>query len=273
MISGIVKPNVMTKKGHRLNWNRSLNKFYPKYYRGEDFENTIPQTIDLRSKDTPIFDQADSDCVANMGCGILDFLEKKYGIRPDNPGNPEEYSQTQLTVASRRFAYYNCRKIDNTLPQDQGTYLHTFAEFATQIGACQEANDPYNASDLNTVPSEAAYEEASNHKVRWALPIEDGDIGSIDSSLAAGFPCGVGILVFNQIENVGPDGIIDYPSLYDTPIGGHAVVIVGRIMVNGVLYYIVRNSWGTLWGIKGYGLIPAQYLANTNLSSDFWTFR
>ena len=54
-------------------------------------------------------------------------------------------------------------------------------------------------------------------------------------------------------------------------MGGHAVVAVGYDDARKT--FVVRNSWGTSWGMKGYFTLPYAYLDDRNLSDDLWTIR
>ncbi len=53
-------------------------------------------------------------------------------------------------------------------------------------------------------------------------------------------------------------GILD-PNVSDIA-GGHCVVITGYRRQSNVTYYHIRNSWGTAWGDRGYGWMPASGL-------------
>ena len=51
-------------------------------------------------------------------------------------------------------------------------------------------------------------------------------------------------------------------------LGGHAVCLVGYN--DATQRFIVKNSWGTGWGDKGYFYMPYQVIKDTNMSDDFW---
>jgi C1A family cysteine protease len=72
-------------------------------------------------------------------------------------------------------------------------------------------------------------------------------------------------------DQVAKTGIVPMPSANDQVEGGHAVMALGYDDVHQ--WYIVRNSWGSGWGDKGYFYMPYAYMTNNNLCADFWTIR
>ena len=93
------------------------------------------------------------------------------------------------------------------------------------------------------------------------------------SCLADGFPFVFGFTVYESFESqsVAKTGVVPMPKPKEKVMGGHAVIGVGYN--DAQKRFIVRNSWGQGWGMKGYFTIPYAYLGNKNLSDDFWTIR
>jgi C1A family cysteine protease len=107
-----------------------------------------------------------------------------------------------------------------------------------------------------------------------SLDIEENPQKTIEDTnmcLISNEPFVVGILIFSSFETliVAKTGYVPMPKYNDTVLGGHAVVCVGYDDIKKV--WIMRNSWGTSWGDKGYFYLPYAYLTNDNLSSDLWT--
>ena len=51
--------------------------------------------------------------------------------------------------------------------------------------------------------------------------------------------------------------------------GEHAVVAVG--FDDQKQAFLIRNSWGSDWGIKGYFWMPYDFISNGNYAHSFWT--
>jgi len=91
--------------------------------------------------------------------------------------------------------------------------------------------------------------------------------------LASGYPFVFGFSVYESFESpqVAKTGIAPMPASSEKQIGGHAVIAVGYN--DAQQRFIVRNSWGSGWGMRGYFTLPYAYLADGDLAADFWTIR
>ena len=77
--------------------------------------------------------------------------------------------------------------------------------------------------------------------------------------LASGYPFVFGFSVYESFESVRVTrtGVVPMPSRHESVLGGHAVLAVGYD--DAEQSFIVRNSWGTGWGDKGFAYASLDY--------------
>jgi len=218
----------------------------------------LPVSVDLRATCSPVEDQkALGSCTANALVGALEFLEKKDGV--------------PFTDLSRLFVYYNERVIEHTVTSDAGAMLRDGIKTLAKQGVCSEKKWPYTISKFKSKPTKTCYTEAATHVITSYQRIQTFD--DMRSCLAAGYPFIFGFTVYDSFEStqVAKTGIVPMPAPGESVLGGHAVVAVGYN--DSSKRFLVRNSWGTSWGQKGYFTMPYDYLTNPQLASDMWTIR
>jgi C1A family cysteine protease len=95
-------------------------------------------------------------------------------------------------------------------------------------------------------------------------------IDQLKACLASGYPFVFGFSVYES-QTVARTGRVPMPKPTEQVLGGHAVLAVGDGDTNG--RFIVRNSWGPVWGMSGYFTMPYPYALDANLCDDFWTIK
>lgn len=219
----------------------------------------MPLMTDLRPNCSPVEDQgALGSCTANAIVGALEFLERKAG----------DLTPTNL---SRLFVYYNERLIEGTIKQDAGAFLRDGIKSIAKWGVCPESRCPYHIKNFTHKPTASAYKQALPHKVVEYQRLST--LSEMRHCLAAGFPFVFGFTVYESFESdeVARTGVVSLPPPDEQVVGGHAVMAAGYDDERQLL--LVRNSWGDDWGDGGYFWMPYAYVADRDLSDDFWTIR
>jgi len=173
---------------------------------------------------------------------------------------------------SRLFIYYNERSVEGTIKSDSGAMIRDGIKVVNKLGACKETTWTYDISKFAKKPSTAAFKEAMSHLGVKYYSVKQTEF-DIKTALASGFPVVFGFTVYESFESatVAKTGIVNMPAKTEKSLGGHAVLIVGYD--DAKRQFRVRNSWGPSWGLKGYFLMPYDYVVNPNLASDFWVLQ
>jgi C1A family cysteine protease len=219
--------------------------------------STLPLTVDLRPKCSPVSDQGDLDsCVAFAIIGAIEYLENLQ-------------SETFVSL-SPQFVFYNERVLEGTVDQNAGTYMEDGLRVVSTYGACELSLWPYNKENLYAKPNDAAYADALKRKALSYSSVAQ-DQTSVMKTLHSGFPIVFGFLVYSGFESleVEKTGMVQIPTPSETLLGGHAMLIVGYDLPGQ--RFLVRNSWGTHWGVEGYCWMPFAYLLSPNLANSFYS--
>lgn len=219
---------------------------------------TVPH-FDLTHACPPVYDQGQlGSCTANAILGMDEFVQMKEGMAPYN--------------SSRLFLYYCERAMEGTVGQDSGAKIRDGMACLATVGAPPETVWPYDISKFADTPPQAAYQQASQHKSisYWRVP---QTLQDMTGCLLSGYPFVFGFTVYDSFESseVAKTGVVPMPGSNESVLGGHAVMCVGFDMPSQ--RFIVRNSWGTGWGMNGYFTMPFSYMTSQSLASDFWTLR
>lgn len=230
------------------------------YAAPRDLLPKLPPKVDLRAQCPAVYDQGElGSCTANAIGGAIHFDRMKQKLQPD-------------FVPSRLFIYYNERVIEHSVDSDSGAQIRDGIKSVAKQGDCPEPEWPYDISAFRDKPTKKCYQDARKYKaVDYARVTRT--LNQMKGCLASGYPFVYGFTVYESFESdaVAKTGEVSMPSPKEQVLGGHAVLAVGYD--DASRRFIVRNSWGTSWGLQGYFTMPYAYLTDPDLADDFWTIR
>lgn len=221
----------------------------------------LPPKVDLRAKCSPVRDQGDlGSCT---GFATITGFRECLLIQSGKP----------LVELSPLFEYYWERVKEHTVDQDSGAQIRDAMKVLAKFGAAPETDWPYDITKFKDQPPQQAILDAKGYAISAYHRVHT--VMEIKQALTIGHPVVIGIEVWDSFESdaVAKTGIVPLPNFStEKLLGGHAVCVVGYD--DAAHTVLVKNSWGTAWGMAGYFTLPyAFFNPQMRLVMDMWTGR
>lgn len=174
-----------------------------------------------------------------------------------------------LGTPSRLGIYFGERQREGTTSYDSGAYGHDAFKDGHEFGVASEKLWPYDISKFKETPPSAYLEARGDHKVlKYVHPAPN--VNRFKALLSNKQTIAFGFTVYESFESeeVAETGIVPMPSQNEKVLGGHEPLMVGYLK-SYPDHVLVRNSWGTEWGLEGYCLMPWSYVLDPGYASDW----
>ena len=214
------------------------------------FESIQPaDAVDLRKYATPVSDQKQtSRCAAFAWTHANEMAHSIIGgeaprLSPNY--TMLQFQQMQGDAQNFRYAYQGG---DGTVPGPEP------GQVLAQAGTCRQVLWP-DDSPQPLVDQRQMEADAGQHRLPakpWPINLDDAK-----KVLTAGCPVQVSMNTGPMFSQVGRDGQVNAAEDPSGMHGRHAMLMCGYTGN----FYIVKNSWGSEWGDKGYCYIPKNVLA------------
>ena len=210
----------------------------------------VPASKNLRETWWAINDQgATGSCV---GWATADSVVRWHLVKAGRLLRAELLSPRFVWMAAKETDQFTTRP--TTFVEEEGTSLKAALDIARKYGVVRDSLLPFASGALYPGSAKTLYAIAAQLKVLAYFNLGT-NLSNWRTWLATKGPILTRLDVDATWQNASATaGVLD-DYLPDTTIGGHAVALVGYRPGR----FIVRNSWGTGWGDKGFAYASLAY--------------
>lgn len=229
--------------------------------------SVLPASVDLRKWCGRVRTQGRlrASCALAVS-GLVEYFERRAFDRHNEP--------------SSMFLYRTARDI-SAQRGDCGGDLRTTLRALATFGAPSDPQLRYEPAQLDEPIPPFCFGYAERFRTIRYFRLDPAKAQGADillnvrRALAARLPSVFGMPVYSSFPIAGEIASeIPMPDKNEQLFGGQAMVAVGyddeRIVGGEQGALLVRNSWGTAWGDKGYAWLPYQWV-ESKLACDFWS--
>lgn len=215
-----------------------------------------PPSVDLRVDWWDVSDQGNSGACVGFGTGdgLMRYLFTKN--KALNPG--ERLAAGVLWQAAKETDDYN--QYATTFIALEGTSIKAALNFGQKYGVVRESVAPFGT--LYTKDAPTFYRLAAQMRLSGIYNLGK-NINNWKQWLSTNGPIVAAINVDTTFENCSSSGKLDNYDVNNI-YGGHCICFCGYTADNRI---IIRNSWGTSWGDKGFAYASVDWIMKACLEA------
>lgn len=214
----------------------------------------LPKAVDHSMKMSSVKNQGKGSCVGFAIIAAVSGWSEHIKHNKEVLQGKQDHIQSKDYNLSESWIYWNAKQID-PWPDIESTSLRHGIRALYKIGVPTE--DAWLYNDINiSKPESWAYLTTA----QWSLIksyYRCRTLDEIRSALTLG-PVIIGMGCFEEIFKPDEYGIVEYPMKPQFSYGGHAVCAVSYDDATQLIKF--KNSWGTAWGVGGYGRFRYRYI-------------